>query len=572
MQPATPFLRSDDQFFHQQMTRTALLALATGEKLTIYCGAGVTIDRTGLGWGQLIASIFTPDGASHPSHPTKEEIDIMRRSEDPMRLASILTQYGLDQAKTPSKLKSHLTPLLQNRLYKVTGWQAGLLVNNVCSVATTAAANGVEVDVITTNYDTHLEDGFARILTRFRDRLEDRGETDQLKRVPKIVVRVRDEDCADERDLLTIGSPTAEAALNLHYVHGRIDQENSSAGHLVMSELDYALARPHTLETLRRLFDGNRHTIILGASLTDPPLVDALALTKPEKKRHEFNRYVVMPRSSLHYDDQDAKTSNRIVSHLGRRAELLGIQLLVPDFRIQVAQFLEELHLCMRDDASPLEFLSDERGERYGCRLLTWWTSWQEREIARTAEHAYQEVSKHFQDIKQLIAAASAVTYGESQRQERFRLELWVREDPARFRALTKWASSSGPVLDPDVRRTAELELDSGNASVRTFMEGRPQHLAASDLREMGFQSRWLSYLCVPIWVRVSSGQVPVGVLTLASNRDTSASALPLPKMDFMEQLRNMMIAAGKAMLNPSDAPEVIGDPDFPVQPPDPAS
>src|SRR3954454_14189494 len=98
------FRRSVDQFFHQPSTRHALRDLSSGRSLVIYCGAGVTIDRTSMGWGGLIAAIFRPDAAAHRDYPSAEDIELLRQHEDPLRLASILSRYGLDRDTTDARL------------------------------------------------------------------------------------------------------------------------------------------------------------------------------------------------------------------------------------------------------------------------------------------------------------------------------------------------------------------------------------------------------------------------------------------------------------------------------------
>src|SRR5664280_1217555 len=160
------FKRSESQFFHDRSTREAIIRMADSESLVIYCGAGVTIDRTGLGWGQLLATVFAPDTSTHLNYPSAADIAILQLVEDPLRLASILTRYSLDRDESPEQLVQHLTPLLQNRLYKSTGWQRGLLAHNIAGLALSAATLGKTVHVVTTNYDTLLEDSFRREIER----------------------------------------------------------------------------------------------------------------------------------------------------------------------------------------------------------------------------------------------------------------------------------------------------------------------------------------------------------------------------------------------------------------------
>jgi hypothetical protein len=554
------FRRSEQEFFHQQLTRDAILQLAASSSLVIYCGAGVTIDRTGYGWAPLIASVFAPDASSHEGHPTQMEISAMERHEDPVRLASILMQYALDQEPSGASLKAHLTPLLQNRLYKSDTWRNGQLAGNICTLAASSAVvSGRPVEVITTNFDAHLEESFERQVNRWTAKiapeLSRNNDLAASDLVPRLKVWVNDEDNNPERLTRTAlnESRSDEAEVNLHYLHGRVPRTGAADGHLVISEVDYAKSRPKSLDTLVKLFSGDLDVLILGASLTDPPLVDALALTKGNRKIDDVRRFVVMPRSSLGYTDLPIEQNNRIVSHLSRRCELLGTRLLVPDFRYQVAQLCEELTLYRTQAATPADvpaLLTDAAGLRYGLRLLEWWDQWKEMPVAKDANKAYEELREHFAGIKHHIERSAAPGYGLSAAPEHFRLEAWVREDPQRYRRLALWATSGGPLFDEQIRRNADLELSSRNATVRTFVEGRPQHVDIADLQDRpSAHSRWNSYLSVPIYATIKGSRLPVGAMTLASSQTKAKSVLPLPKLEYMEALRELLIRAGRQIL-----------------------
>lgn len=565
------FRRSEREFFHQDATKEALLHLSLSSSLVIYCGAGVTIDRTGYGWGPLIASVFAPDSGSHRGYPTDTEIGLMQGREDPIRLASALMQYALDQEANSDALKKHLTPLLQNRLYKADVWRNGRLAGNICTLAASAAVIlGRSVDIITTNYDTHLEESFGlgvvRWATKALARLSADSDLTAEDLIPSLKVWVRDEGDEPERLVLSNG-PSANSSgsgeVNLHYLHGRVPRNGAADGHLVVSEVDYARSRPKSLQTMAGLFGGDKEVLILGASLTDPPLIDALALTKANRRPDDLRRYVVMPRSSLGYLDLPADQHERIVAHLSRRCELLGTRLLAPDFRYQTAQICEELTLYRTLASSPDDIASlvaDSAQMRYGLRLLKWWQDWIVSDIAMKPGSAYNVMLNNFQEIQHHIGQSAAPNLGRNAPEEYFRLELWVRENPARYRRLALWAMSSGMLLDPQARRHAELEIGSHNATVQTFAEGRPQHFDISDLYEedRARSSRWKSYFSVPIYVSVNGGRVSVGAVTLASSSRKEESVLPLPKLEYMEALRGLLIRAGRQLLAPDASDRAV--------------
>jgi hypothetical protein len=288
-----------------------------------------------LGWGQLLATVFTPDASTHNNYPSVNDIGILYRGEDPLRLASILTRYSLDRDESIEQLVEHLTPLLQNRLYKSTGWQRGLLAHNIAGLALSAATLGKTVHVVTTNYDTLLESSFQREILRTCKVSE---APDTVGSVPGVTAVVYGE--GDEpgvaREVTRMSEQEDGNCVTLHYLHGRVPPSGTARGKLVISEVDYAETRQTTVERLRSLFQEDSAIVILGASLTDPPLIDALALTAPKNIKYpESTRHVLIPCESLGYQAEPAETHNRMVGHLARRCELLGITLLAPDFRFQ---------------------------------------------------------------------------------------------------------------------------------------------------------------------------------------------------------------------------------------------
>jgi hypothetical protein len=563
------FRRSEVQFMHQSMTRQALVAISQSDDVVIYCGAGVSIDRTGFGWGQLLSSVFAPEASSHPDYPTAREVDLLRQIEDPVRLASILLQYSSAAFPTATDLKRHIVPLLQNRLYKSNSWQAGRLMATICQLAIYSRVVGKTVHIVTTNYDTYLEQAYNREVDRTRREMQMAARSivrnDSLDaafaRIPQLSIWVR-----DAPDHATWASPTerrlpngqdGKTDVNLHYLHGRVPPEGESHGHIVLSEHDYAATRLATIDTLKSLLREESTVLILGASLTDPPLVDALALTRRVKRPGEAtqasSRYVMMPRASFgQYDSKlDEKTSNRIVKHLAMRCEHLGAQLLVPDFRYQTAQFLQELTYC-GVQYSAVDYLDDKQRMRYGLRLEDWWRQWTSQN-GSSPKAIFWKLVNLSKTVFQLIDRLSPHKYGERRAEESFRMELWVREDPRNHRRLALWADTSGPTMDQSAMKRAELLLDSDNASVRTFGEGRPQHIDFSDLGQVRPISQWKSYLCIPIYVSINDMRTPVGVVTLASTADKSESVLPMLKLEDMLAIKGQMIGLARRLLRLND-------------------
>ncbi|MGB4758429.1 MAG: SIR2 family protein [Candidatus Saccharimonadales bacterium] len=557
------FRRSEHQFFHQPSTRECLQVLASAKSLVIYCGAGVSIDRTGMGWGQLLTSVFSPDPSSHDSYPTVAELEMLREHEDPVRLASVVVQYGLSQFASAEALKNHIVPLLQNRLYKANAWQAGRLMRTICRLAIFSALLGKNVHIVTTNYDTYLEHAYQDETRRIRkvisaDKLPI-PTTSALDNLPQLVVQVLKDDLTDER---TINPPTSSvASVYLHYLHGRVHQEGSGDGPIILSEHDYAMSRSATIATLKRLLGSEPALILIGASLADPPLVDALALTRRSMTSTADRvplRFALMPRATFSvYEDSGRQMSSRLIQHLGMRCEHMDVRLIVPDFRFQTAQFLEELVYCsMLGD--PQNYLQESERRRYGLRLVDWWEAWTQRTVATDPYQMHRQLHNGYEVLSRLIQALAPHQYGTNLPKENFRLELWVREDPATHRCLTLWAHTGGPILDRQTLKRAQLETISTNASVRAFNEGRPQHIDSSELdAENRANPQWRSYLSIPIYVPLREDiGTPVGSITLASTSSRAESIFPLLRLSDMHTVKAQMISAGRSLLGSLESPQ----------------
>ncbi len=82
-------MRSERPFFEDELTGEIITTTAEVEgRLLLYCGAGVTIDRTGHSWGGLVMSLL-PERRhkSRPGMPTRSQVGSLNRTA-PDTLAS----------------------------------------------------------------------------------------------------------------------------------------------------------------------------------------------------------------------------------------------------------------------------------------------------------------------------------------------------------------------------------------------------------------------------------------------------------------------------------------------------
>lgn len=526
------YKRSEVQFFHQDSVKKAIVALSSAKQLLIYCGAGVTIDRTGLGWKQLIANVFADAGGVEVGDPTAEEIEKIASEEDPQRLASMLMQYRLSHEGGFAEVKRFLTPRLQQQLYKSTGWQQGLLTKNIIRLAVGAVRLGRGVTIVTTNYDTYLEQSFDKYVREV-------AQADS-RHLPGLEVQV-----LGSKPYLRRQSDNSISPVRLIYLHGRVPPPPGQArGRLVVSEIEYSETRSHVVDQLRHLFSARRTgVLIVGSSLTDPPLIEALAFT-----RARSDRYALMPMSSTPYWNTYELDTVRLAQHMQARCELMSVALLLPDFKYQVAQFCQEALLCMSEGAE--SFMLTESRSRYGLRLRTWWEAWTQTEMYGSINKPYAVLADKVKELKDKL---SPLTPPSDEGPELFKLEVWTRYNPSESsRRLALWASSAGTLTDRDILKYEQLALASSQASIRAFIEGRPQYISLDELQAPGSfaRSRWKSFLSVPIYVATSKGQLPVGAVTLASTRRKESSGIRQGQVKQMEGLVEQLIHVGRLILS----------------------
>jgi hypothetical protein len=100
------------------------------------------------------------------------------------------------------------------------------------------------------------------------------------------------------------------------------------------------------------------------------------------------------------------------------------------------------------------------------------------------------------------------------------RLELWIRLQPERLRELRLFSSTAGLWTDENLMRSAELANDSTWASVDAVTSGRPRRATFPR------NTRWHTYLAVPVSVTLPGGCVQVGAVVLASKLPAKPSGM----------------------------------------------
>jgi hypothetical protein len=501
----TPAYHRDDRaFFAHQSTAKAVAKLASSGDLVIYCGAGVTIDRTGKGWGDLIFDLLgSVVGTKSSYHMTEAEAIALRDKLSPLDLASVYEQYVLNGIESPKSSSVHdeAVPRIQKALYGQPAWESGELVPAIVALSLGLARLGTKVTVITSNYDSYLEQAFS-------DR---RRKTTGVKGFPRLKVRWLGRQHLDEVDEADSGG-----SVELVYVHGSIKNVGKARGHLALTESDYHKVRPDVVAELTRAFEQST-LLILGSSLSDPPLLEALYATRDCPKRGE--RFALVPARSTGFASYGPHEFPRIATHLRERMKRYDLTMLVPDFSCQIAQFVLETSICAEMGSRYAEYADAHPKERYGQRLIGWWAEWNRGGLGGNPATLSAELAEKLKALRATWRSDEGETY---------KLELWVRHDPLNLRHISLWASSVGVLTDRDCLKSEDLDLATGNASVRAFVEGKPLWLAKEDLMDPSLRTekrswiealdgRWTRYLVVPVRLSEPTMRIPVGVVTLAA-------------------------------------------------------
>lgn len=504
-------------FFEQDAVLHLIDRITDSNDLTIYTGAGLTIDMGGPSWTSLIRRAGSREEFRNRDILSGKALEVLTTELRPLEAATAVAGYYLKQSGAGNdarhRARASLISAIRSHLYPDALWDSGRLTPAVAEFVLVRALRGQKTRIVTTNYDCFLESEIAKFLELGIGLI---GEDDELRSaafpVPKLARRTLDEEVDFDHGSL----------VEIIYLHGRIDQDPQKPveGHLAVTELDYGQLRPKVADKLRNLFSRSS-ILILGASLTDPPLMTALQDTSDA---HEAGcRVAVLPVVSMLAVSNrtlDNEQTKALVAHHQTRMNEFGVSLIAPDNYAQVAQMCIELTAAAQIYEPSPDPYSRSVGLRYGTRLLEWWTSWHaesfndslyKRSLHRYLIHTVKRIREEFN-----LQGAS--------RDEVLKLECWARWQPSTTnRALKLYASSAALWEDPNVMRSADIALVSRYVPVQALIQGKPllrkalcgpEALTASDSPE---ESRWRTFLSVPIDVAVNGYPLTVGVVSLAS-------------------------------------------------------
>lgn len=481
--------RSATAFFHQPVTHLRIddIAQLSGP-LTVFAGAGTAIDRTGLGWRGMI------DGLLEPYVRSKRLRQHLLAVHDPLTAASIASQFYASRHEG-DLWKRRIRDRIKLLLYAQGTWQGGRLATNVGRLLTVWAAEKAEAAcLVTPNYDQYAEEALREgVLVRSQAGLS----TPEVRRV-----------------FPDSTAPWLEKnIISCAYLHGFVPDERESDHLPIVSEQDYFDSAEETFEKLAALFCES-NVIIVGAALTDPPLLRALLHSRKDAADRGFRRYALLPLQGEEWEkwrEVPADDVQKLLRYSRKRLDHLGVVAIYPDFFVQVAQLLQEVLTAAA--SGPGSYSDPDSTIRYGKRLDEWWGAWAAggTSTARQAAH-YDLIADRLPTLQGLLSADD----------EPLKIECWLRWDPSANRRLHLWVSSVGTWSDPRTMRYGEIRADSDYSSIVAFCHGRPMVLDNPRPTQPG---RWPRYMAAPVWWAnpAGTGEVPVGVIGIGSMRTDGA-------------------------------------------------
>lgn len=505
-----------ERFFNDRDTWEQITALAKVERLVVYAGAGVTIDRTRTSWAALLRGLLLHE----PLDISPEEASFVLSTHTPQAAASLAYEAFRRIYPDPEKImQAEMRRLLYP--YEVIPGYARLS-SSIAAVLQLWVDSGRSAALVTPNYEDVLLEELRQV-----------SETDTN------IFYVGESD---------LNSLWETQGVKYVYLHGALPElagvpEQASP---VLTERDYD-AREHAIRNALELAFTDSAVLLIGTSLQDSPLISALLRSR--EKAPDALRFAVLPTQGAAWrlfdnQSQSAPSAVKVAEFKLRRAHLsalrlehLGVCGIYPDYYSQVPQLLDEVRECVTVE---LPYEDADFASRYGHRLRDWWGAWVKDLGSLQLEH-HDELRRQLEILRTMLAA---------DRKEQLKIELWLRWEPGRKRCLRLWASSQGTISEPDASREEPIRGDSDFVAVNVFCEGKTLMPTAVPA------GRWPTYVGVPLYFVSGSAtavSLPVGSVVVASMRKGRTSSVHEANgARLNEALANLQEAVRQLIVPPS--------------------
>ena len=556
------------------------------KSIVIYCGAGVTADRTGVGWLGLINRVADklmecPDSKLIKKLETCFDND---KDDEKLQSARKAVKEYLNDEDIPLEVKATMVEALAKNennenndairkvfaeaLYRDSGWHRGRTLQKLVDFIVISACMGKSISIITTNYDTYIERAILERLEFLDDpNLSEDSELEFLD----------DPNLSEDLELEFLDDPNLSEDLELEFLDDpNLSEDSESKKPLPkLSYVAYKRVNSGPNDEVREveerdsLFDGDKGgssievNYIHGSITENGDLRGSLVFSernyadghdrtvKKLIKWFEKGPTIIvgaslndvpLVRSLLGFKRTIKKGSESsyagIYAILRRiaidsedisdqfqlsRAEVLGIKLLMFDSYNDIPDIFSNLiALCAQG--------VDGYGGKLPCELaLEDWIGQTAKFSRKISEYGYEMSSIVIDEIfKKLI--------GE---EEKIKIEFWFvgyAEGSSDEKVLRVWTNSVGPTFTTGLRREEGILRDNEKkvASVKAYCSGIPEIISIDELN-VGIDEkknrdasagRWKTFLAVPLSVpsKKYNVDIVVGVVTLASTYKISDS------------------------------------------------
>jgi len=426
-------------------------------------------------------------------------------------------------------------------------WSAGRLLSELAKFVVKLSIDFKKsVSIVTSNYDTYIEDSIINELYAQKTPTKDFGVDLRL-----VGYAYEEGDEGDPCYDYAFARNEKLPKIEVHHLHGRICSKNYSYalgdlvfnedekeededtdlrksdkfirnGKLVFSEKDYEESHDRSLKVLTKLFSQGT-TIIVGSSLTDTPLVRSILKIKSEsEEQHGKNDGKAVSSGCAIYAFMKCGADGYEKFQL-ERAEALGIEPLFYEFHDEIPEVFSNLTALLvhgNKDASYSEVLPCDRALKEWVELTN-----RQKQSRELVEDGYEMSAK---------IARNVIVKDYARKNELVKIECWFLDLEGdvskKKKVLRVWTNSVGPTFATDLRRTEDVSSLNAEkvASVQAFCEGAPKIIPIDQLK-LGLvklkddknisATRWKTFMSVPIVIpfKEYGVDVTVGVVTLAS-------------------------------------------------------
>ena len=503
------------------------------ERIVVYCGAGVTLSRTGLGWGQLVKKLSERVVPLLPKRSVLDSAFGDLYSRD--KAAEKLQEYFTDHVSQPLKNATLLSELLE-RHSKETGITFTLeeklfeilaeclyaqyanekdrdvypdrfeFLSFLCRTVTALSSEGKEIAVVTTNYDTYIE-----------------SEINVAASAPVDDVSIKIKKYGFQQDARSVPLEWQDHSIPFVYLHGRVprsqERERDDRKYkIVLSEGQYAAAEKRVSSWLAAVSKRADCFLILGASMEDRPLLRFLQQNR--KNREKANPSSVCGDVILVKASDPNGVNERRLSLAERKCQVeierlryahIGVDYFVPlPTYSDIPVFLRDALLLLRrhsgqalDEKGRDVVLSEEQLEGWARRASA---ALQDESLVRALSEAL-----HSEEASLCELFSAVIGRGYSGKIVA-RLELWLRGvTPCAGKVdwVTRVVDSDSLSLQPDARRVEYLyrRFPSRTAALRVMQYGRARLESLKQYGESASASRWQAFYSRPLTRAIGEGR-----------------------------------------------------------------